>query len=156
VQARWATVDDIAELVRLREVMLDSMGLAVRSDWPPRVADQLRAGLVDGRFFAAVVDGHQHGTLAGSGVGMVWERLAGPDDSGAFGYIQSMATDPSWRRRGVAKAVLELLLDGFIDRGVAKVGLHSTADGEHLYRSLGFTEPRQPELRWVAPSSFRR
>lgn len=136
------------ELVRLRAVMLAGMGLHAGTSWQPTVETQLRSGLDDGRFFAAVVDGDGPGHLAGSGVGMIWERLAGPDDRGAFGYIQSMATDPSWRRRGVARAVIDLLLDGFRARGASRVGLHYTPDGEHLYRSVGFTEPRQPELRW--------
>ena len=148
MDARWATAADVPELVRLRGVMLAAMGLGEDPSWEPAVEAQLRTGLDDGRFFAAVVDGDGPGHLAGSGVGMVWERLAGPGDGGAFGYIQSMATDPSWRRRGVARAVIELLLDGFRARGVTRVGLHYTTDGEPLYRSLGFTEPRQPELRW--------
>ena len=146
MEARLATVDDVPELVRLREVMLESMGRGGDPTWRPIVDAQLRSGLVDGRFFAAVVDGDAG--LAGSGVGMVWERLAGTDDSGWFGYIQSMATDPAWRRRGVARAVLELLLEEFRARGVAKVGLHYTPLGERLYRSVGFREPHQPELRW--------
>jgi GNAT superfamily N-acetyltransferase len=78
----------------------------------------------------------------------VWERLAGPaDDDGRFGYVQSMATDPAWRSTGVARAVLALLLDGFRERGVGRVGLHATRYGEPLYRSVGFVEPRFPELR---------
>jgi len=148
-RARWATVEDVPELVRLREVMLDAMGLGHDTSWPSGVERQLREGLADDRFFAAVVDADgEPGRLAGGGVGMVWERLGGPGDPGRFGYVQSMATDPSWRRRGVARAVLELLLDGFRDRGVVRVGLHYTAEGEPLYRSAGFVEPRQPELRW--------
>ena len=146
VEARWATVDDVAELVRLREVMLAAMGLVADDDWRATVEAQLRTGLPEGRFFAAVVDAPPG--LAGSGIGMVWERLAGPDDGGLFGYVQSMATDPAWRRQGVGRAVLALLLDGFRARGVRRVGLHYTPDGEALYRAAGFTEPRQPELRW--------
>ncbi len=155
MEARWATVDDVEELVRLREVMLDGMGLGGDPTWRPAVEAQLRSGLVDGRYFAAVVDdpsgGGPGGALVGGGVGMVWERLAGPGDEGRLGYVQSMATNPAWRSRGVARAVMTLLLVGFGERGVRKVGLHYTAAGEPLYRSLGFVEPRQPELRWFAP-----
>jgi len=86
----------VPELVRLREVMLDAMGLGHDTSWPPGVDRQLRDGLVDDRFFAAVVDADgAPGRLAGGGV-----------------------------------------------------GLHYTAEGDPLYRSAGFVEPRQPELRW--------
>lgn len=149
MEARWATVDDVDELIRLRQVMLDAMDVPDDPSWRPRVASQLQAGIDDGRFFAAVVESPDgRGGLAGSGVGMVWERLAGPtDDDGRFGYIQSMATDPAWRSQGVARIVLALLLDGFRARGVSRVGLHATQYGDPLYRSVGFVEPRFPELR---------
>lgn len=146
--ARWATVEDVDELVRLREVMLDGMGRGGDPSWRPVVAEQLRVGLPGDRYFAAAVDDPGGGGLVGGGVGMVWERLAGVGDDGRFGYVQSMATNPAWRSRGVARAVMAFLLDGFRARGVHKVGLHYTAAGEPLYRSLGFVEPSQPELRW--------
>jgi ribosomal protein S18 acetylase RimI-like enzyme len=152
LEARWATVDDVEELVRLREVMFEAMGIGGDPSWRPLVAGQLRTGLDRGQYFAAVVDADAPRALAGCGVGMVWDRLAGPDDDGQLGYVQSMATDPAWRSRGVARAVLTLLLDGFRARGVRKVGLHYTPHGEPLYRSMGFVEPRQPELRWFDPT----
>lgn len=150
MNARWATVDDVAELVRLREVMLDAMGRGGHEPWRRTVERQLRTGLVDGRYFAAVVDALDDGPgrLAGGGVGMVWESLAGPDNDGWLGYIQSMATDPRWRRRGVARSVLALLLDGFAARDVHRVALRATSEGEPLYRSVGFIDPHTPELRW--------
>lgn len=148
VHARWATVDDVGELVRLRQVMLDVMDLPPDDRWRPRVAEQLQEGLVDGRYFAAVVDAPNTSGLAGGGIGMVHERLAGPGDDGMLGYVMSMATDPDWRSKGVARSVLGLLLDGFRARGVRRVGLHATPHGEPLYRSFGFVEPRYPELRW--------
>lgn len=146
--ARWATVDDVAELVRLRELMYEAMGVGGDRTWQPSVTRQLREGLVDGRYFAAVVDADAApGRLAGCGIGMVWERLAGPGSAGTLGYIQSMATDPAFRRQGIARRVLTLLLDGFAARGVTSVGLHATTEGEPLYRAAGFAEPRYPELR---------
>ena len=147
MEARWATVDDSAELVRLRQVMFDAMGVGDDASWQPRVLEQHRAGLADGRFFAAVVDAPTGAGLAGGAVGMVWELLGGPGNPGRLGYIQSMATDPEWRGRGVARSVLAHLLDGFRSRGVTRVSLHATAEGEPLYRSVGFAPPGRPELQ---------
>jgi ribosomal protein S18 acetylase RimI-like enzyme len=152
MKARWAGPDDVDELIRLREVMSEAMGTAGDPSWRPVVEQQLRDGLVNGRYFAAVVAADGGPGLAGGGVGMVWERLAGPSDDGRLGYIQSMATDPRFRGLGVARSVLALLMAGFRERGVRKIGLHYTPDGEPLYRSVGFVEPGQPELRYIERS----
>ncbi len=157
---RWADPNDrdIDELVRLRGVMFDGMGLSVPdSGWRAEVAGVLRTGLADGSFFAAVVDapdGPQDGTagLAACGVGMIWIGLPWPGESvGRRGYVQSMATDPRWRRRGYAHAVVKALLDGFAASGVRQVALHASAAGIPLYRTFGFREASYPELVWRAP-----
>jgi GNAT superfamily N-acetyltransferase len=144
-------VDDVDELVRLREVLFDAMGSGgAIAEWSPVVAEQLRTGLADGRFFAAVVDAPSGDGLAGAGGGMVHEVLAGGPSGGRVGHVQSMATDPRWRRHGVGRAVFERLMTGFADRGVVDVALLASADGEALYRSFGFCEPHHRYLRWRA------
>ena len=81
-----------------------------------------------------------------TGAGHVQARTVRPR-----GYVQSMATDPRWRRRGYAQAVVKALLDRFAAAGVRQVGLHASAAGVPLYRSCGFRDPRYPELVWRAP-----
>lgn len=148
---RWAGLDDVDELVRLRRVMFDSMGLAVSPADDEAVAAAFVRGLPTGELFAAVVDSGE-GWLAACGVGMVALRLPGPGNpSGRFGYIQSMVTDERARRRGHARAVLAALLERFDADGVARVDLHATELGEPLYRSFGFVDPRTPELQRPRP-----
>jgi ribosomal protein S18 acetylase RimI-like enzyme len=157
VTARWAdpTDDrDIDELVRLRAVMFDGMGLSIPdSGWRADIAEALRTGLADGSFFAAVVDAPDGaGGLAACGVGMIWIGLPWPGDKvGRRGYVQSMATDPRWRRRGYAHAVVTALLDRFAASGVRQVSLHASEAGVPLPRSLGFRDSRYPELTWRTP-----
>ena len=146
---RWAGVDDVAELVRLRRVMFESMGIEVGGDTDASVAAVLAEGIADGSVFVAVVDGDEPGRLAACGAGMVHRRIPGPGNpSGRFGYVQSMVTDERHRGRGLGRAVLEALMRRFAELGVVKVDLHATAMGAPLYRSIGFTEGPQPELRW--------
>jgi ribosomal protein S18 acetylase RimI-like enzyme len=149
VTVRWAGVDDVAELVRLRGVMFDSMAIAGVAEADRAMAEVLAEGLVSGTFFAAVVDGDEPGRLAACGVGMTAQRIPGPHNpSGRYGYVQSMVTDEAHRGRGFARAVLELLMTRFAADGVVRVDLHATDLGARLYRSMGFTEGPQPELRW--------
>lgn len=149
VTVRWAGLDDVPELVRLRRVMFESMDIAGADGADAAMADVLAEGFATGAFFAAVVDGHEPGTLAACGIGMVSQRVPGPHNpSGRYGYVQSMVTDEAHRGRGLARAVLEQLMARFAADGVVRVDLHATPSGEPLYRSMGFTEGRQPELRW--------
>lgn len=148
---RWATEDDVDELVRLRRVMFAAMGDDMDEAVGSAVADALRRGLADGTFFAAVVDAEDGGTLAACGIGMVAQRVPGPGNpSGRWGYIQSMVTDERCRRQGHARRVLHALLERFVADGVTRVELHATPEGEPLYRSVGFVPGRQPELGWAA------
>lgn len=149
VTVRWAGVDDVPELVRLRRVMFESMAIEGTDEADVAMAVVLADGFASGAFFAAVVDGDAAGTLAACGIGMTSQRVPGPHNpTGRYGYVQSMVTDEAHRGRGFARAVLEQLMARFAADGVVRVDLHATPSGEALYRSMGFTEGQQPELRW--------
>lgn len=144
---RRATLADIDDLVRLRGVMFDAMGVDTGGDWRAACADVLRRCLADGTMAAYVVE--EGGAVVACGVGMLAQRLPGPrNPSGRYGYVQSMATDPHARRRGHAHAIFAALLEWFRAEGVVSVGLHATEAGSRVYRSFGFSDPRHPELTW--------
>jgi ribosomal protein S18 acetylase RimI-like enzyme len=87
--------------------------------------------------------------VAGGGVGSIWQGPPGPGNpDGRRGYIYSMATNPEWRGRGIARGVVTALLDWFVAEGITAVDLHATAEGEPVYRALGFTDRSYPELSW--------
>ncbi|MFI6158691.1 GNAT family N-acetyltransferase [Micromonospora sp. PTRAS2] len=67
------------------------------------------------------------------------------------GYVFNVVTDPAYRRRGYSRACLEALLDWCRKHGVGKVDLRASADGEPLYRSLGFVPTPGPTLRLPLP-----
>jgi len=61
--------------------------------------------------------------------------------SGARGYIVSMAVEPSARRRGVGRALLDAVSRRLEEQGVATVILHvdtNNAEAIALYRGAGF------------------
>jgi GNAT superfamily N-acetyltransferase len=143
---RLATADDAVEVVRLACVMFESMGMPPTDDvWRAMAVERFTARLpIDA---AAVVVDHPdaRGRLVASGVGTISTRLPTPTNpSGATGYVQWVATDDEFRGRGYARAVMSGLLDWFEARDVPAVELHSTKMGEHLYRSLGFSEGTGP------------
>ncbi|HET6952241.1 MAG TPA: GNAT family N-acetyltransferase, partial [Acidimicrobiales bacterium] len=149
---RPATLDDVDELVRLRWVMMEALGVRDEPSWRPACARLLTATLADGTT-AAVVAEHPDaaGRLVACGVGRILVRLPGPrTPDGRYGHIASMVTEPAWRRRGLASGIVQGLLDWFAGQGVRKVDLHASPEGAPVYRALGFTEGEFPELGRLA------
>jgi len=147
--ARPATLADVDELVRLRQLMFDSMGVvAPDPGWVESCRRHVREQLGTEALYGAVVDHPDETGAVASGLVEFQRRVPGAQNvRGRTAYVSSIATDEAFRRRGAARAVLVLLLDEVRQRGVEVVDLHATAVGEGLYRELGFAPRPQPELR---------
>lgn len=65
--------------------------------------------------------------------------------SGTNAYIMNMYTRPEYRRRGIARKTLDLLVQEARDRGVAAISLEATAMGRPLYEAYGFI-PMEHEM----------
>ncbi|NBM15586.1 GNAT family N-acetyltransferase [Streptomyces sp. GC420] len=162
--ARRATPEDAEELLRLRQVMIDSLwgpgtrdtegstGPAGASDgWHAESLPTVRARLADpaGDFAAFVVDHPARpGGLAALAAGTIEYRIGrSGNPHGRVGHVFSVATDPGRRRRGHARACVEALLGWFRERGVPTVDLNASAEAEPLYASLGFVRKPDPSMR---------
>jgi GNAT superfamily N-acetyltransferase len=147
VTIRPARPEDAADVVRLASIMYGSMGLDVSGpEWRDEAerAVRERSGSGDCAVFVAE-DGGRPVALGGVTLAT---RLPGPGvPSARYAYIQWMATEPAFRRRGHARGVFEAIIEWVRERGVANLELHATAEGEQLYRQYGFDDPRYPQLR---------
>ncbi|MEV7343796.1 GNAT family N-acetyltransferase [Streptomyces sp. NPDC093544] len=149
---RRALPEDAEEVLRLRQVMLDSVfGPDSPGTWHAESLPTVRGRLADpdGDFAAFVIDHPDRpGTLAALVAGTIDYRIGhAGDPQGAIGYVFSVATDPDARRRGYARASLETILGWFRERGVMTVDLNATTEGEPLYASLGFVRKPDPSMR---------
>ena len=151
-----ATEADAAEVGRLACVMFVSMGMDDPGDaWRTMSAEHFARRV--GRDAVAVVVDHPTipARIVSSGAATVSTRLPTPmNPTGAYGYVQWVATEDDFRGRGCARAVMTTMLEWFDARG-GEVELHATKSGEPLYRSLGFWEGNgAPSLRrrpWDPP-----
>ncbi|MET7359721.1 GNAT family N-acetyltransferase [Streptomyces sp. NPDC005562] len=153
---RRATPEDAEELIRLRQVMIDSV-FAVRSgaesdtSWHAESLVTLRRRLrePEGDFAAFVVDHPERpGGLAALVVGTIEYRIGRVGNAhGRVGHVFSVATDPDQRRKGHARACMEALLDWFRARGTGQVDLNASAEAEPLYSALGFVRKPDPSMR---------
>jgi GNAT superfamily N-acetyltransferase len=158
VDTRRAGVGDAAELMRLRSVMMAEVrpGAAGPESWlvPGIAVLERMLGDQDDTMAAFVVDRPAEPGLAACVVGMIDQRLPGPNDpTGLRGYVLNVATDPAYRRRGFSRACMTALLDWYTRRGIGAIDLRASAAGEPLYASLGFVRNRDPGMRLINPAS---
>lgn len=150
---RRALPDDADEVLRLRQVMIDSVfsGDSSATDWHVESLPVLRERLAepDGDFAAFVVDRPDRpGALAALAAGTLEYRIGkASNPRGRVGYVFSVATDPDARRRGYARACMAELLEWFREREVGQVDLTASAEAQPLYESLGFARTGDPFMR---------
>jgi ribosomal protein S18 acetylase RimI-like enzyme len=152
---REAVEADIPELVRLRAVLFADLagtwGAAPPGgQWRQACAAALTAALAD-ESMRVIVSGPGPG-LACCGIGAIDRRLPSPfNPGGQIGHVFGIVTDPAHRGHGHARAVTQELLDWFDRHGITRVDLNASPDGQHLYRSLGFTGHPDPTLSRTRP-----
>ncbi|MFG3123030.1 GNAT family N-acetyltransferase [Streptomyces sp. NPDC048208] len=151
---RRALPEDAREVLRLRQVMIDSVsGGGDAGTWHEESLPALRTRLADpdDTFAAFVVDHPERaGTLAALAAGTVEYRIGRESNPlGTVGFVFSVATDPGTRRRGYSRACMDELLAWFRERGARQIQLTASADARPLYEALGFKPKPDPlmELR---------
>lgn len=149
VEVRRAGETDVADLVRLRRMMWEAMGVG---DVPHLdAADKAAAAY----FSAAIAAGTFHGWLAvteagtavGAGGVVIDQHPPGPRNlSGRIGYVMNLVTDPRYRRRGIGRRIMYAILGWLEEQGVRHVALHATDVGRPLYDELGFVDSNEMRL----------
>lgn len=147
---RRATADDVPTLVRLRL----AFDLELAGELAPDRAAEHRAEVEayladrvpDGRFLAWVAeaaDGARDGAQLIGMAGMI--PLDRPPHPGSRhrgeGFVFNVYTVPGWRRRGVARALMEAAIAHARAAGLRRVLLRTSEAGRPVYRALGFVDP---------------
>ncbi|MDP9101152.1 MAG: GNAT family N-acetyltransferase [Actinomycetota bacterium] len=150
---RRATVEDAAELMRLRGLMHEAMGTGAQDPaWRARCTEAFSRRLATEEFVAFVVPGD--GRLVSCGCGWLEEHLPAPNQfDGRRGHIASMSTEPAHQRKGHARAVFAALMGWFAERDIPRVDLRATDDGRPLYESFGFQVLGGATMAWLAPGN---
>jgi ribosomal protein S18 acetylase RimI-like enzyme len=143
IKIRQATITDIPDLVRLRRMMFEAMGF----DDPQKLAagDAAAADY----FAQAIPSGEFQGWLAITPAGeavstsglVIDQHPPGPGNlSGKTGYIMNVVTHPAYRRRGLARRLVQITLAWLEEQGIQRAELHTTDMGRPLYEELGFAD----------------
>lgn len=70
--------------------------------------------------------------------------------TGRTGTVLNVYTNPRYRRRGLARQIMESLLLDAIEKNLSVVELKSTEDGYQLYKSVGFADEisKYHSMKW--------
>lgn len=100
-------------------------------------AEWLRPRIADGHYIGRLVevDGQ---VIAGAGAVLLDWGATWLDPNPVKARLVNVFTAPEFRRRGLARSVVDEVLEVLRHRGVRSVSLAATPEAENLYVSLGF------------------
>lgn len=148
VAIRQATPADIPEVLRQRRAMYEAMGYAdafALEAMSARSTEYLAKAMADGSFRAWLACVARR--AVGGGAVLISPWLAHPDDLECRrATILNVYVDPEFRRRGIARSLMQTILTWCKGEGLARVTLHASDAGRPLYESLGFEASNEMRL----------
>ena len=149
ITIREASSPDIPEILRQRCAMYQDMGTKdpdVLNAMAKLSAGYLERAMADGVFRAWLACDGDHVVAGGAVVITPW--LAHPYDLECRrATILNVYTSPDYRLRGLARKIMQTIIDWCTAEGFARVTLHASEDGRHLYESLGFEASNEMRLK---------
>jgi GNAT superfamily N-acetyltransferase len=155
---RRATVRDAAVIAAHRVAMFNDMGHIRTADLADRLLTASTAALSevlrDGTYVGWLAVDADRRVIAGAGAHFKPQlpRISHGGrhvSAGPVPLVVNVYTDPQWRRRGVARALMKELMEWAMACGYDRVVLHASDAGKSLYESLGFMPTN--EMRWTSP-----
>ena len=141
VTIRKVTERDIPELVRQRRMMFEAMGFnnSQRLTLTEQESQKFFLERISGNKFHGWVAVTKAGKIVCNAGIIIDQHPPGPINlSGKIAYIFNLFTLPEFRSQGIAKRIMQAILEWIKDVGIDIVTLHATEEGEELYNNLGF------------------
>jgi Acetyltransferases len=149
IKIREIGPDEVELLTNYRLAYLTELQGEQTDEYQQKLRDDLNAyfrqALAEDRFFAYLAE--LKGEILSFGA-MVIKKIPGDFNQSSYleGDILNMFTIPVARRNGISAMILQQLINEARNRGISKISLHTSKDGEKLYRKYGFSEPGYPVL----------
>jgi GNAT superfamily N-acetyltransferase len=151
---RQATLSDAAVIAHHRVSMFRDMGevptQALAAELLEASQAELAALLRAGSYVGWLAVGAHNEVLAGAGVHIrpTLPRITheGRVAAGPLPLAVNVYTEPGSRRRGIARALMQAMMEWAKAQGFDRLLLHASDGARPLYRSLGFAPTN--EMRW--------
>jgi GNAT superfamily N-acetyltransferase len=145
---RQATPGDIPALLHHRQGMYEDMGYkdaeqmsAMRGVCQPYLAQSLATGTIQAWL---ACEGEK---VVAGGMVLISPWPAHPyDQQCRRATILNMFTEPEFRRRGIARRLMQIMIEWCRNQGFVHVTLHASDEGRPLYEELGFVATNEMRL----------
>jgi len=145
---RPATISDIETILHHRRSMYLDMGVATPQSaalLEPASRTFFEAALPTGGYYGLLVE-VEGAVVAGGGV-LLADWPGSPSNREAKrAWILNVYVEKAWRKRGLARLVMESLVDWCRAQGFKSVSLHSSDEGRGLYEKMGFRPTNEMRL----------
>lgn len=146
---REATLNDLPLLIEQRRHMYQDMGYPDNTrmeDMEHAFGLWLHDNLEDGHYRNWIVETTDGQIAAGAGLWLVEWPPQMMDFSPYRGYIMNVYTEPGFRKRGLARQLVQTILSWCSAQGIHTVSLHASPEGRPVYESLGFCPSNEMRL----------
>jgi len=146
---RAATVADLDVIVHHRRAMFRSMGTADEAalDRSGREAAAFLAqALPSGAYRGWLVETPAGQVVAGAGLCVLQVPGSPRNPSGRYAYLMSLYVEQEHRRRGIARRLMQTMIEWARSQGIIQLALHASDQGRPLHESLGFKPTNEMRL----------
>lgn len=137
IEYRRLQKDDLPSFITMRINQLREEGATEDIDLRPALLDYYTRHMADGTFVSwLAVDGER--IVGTSGMSFVEKPPYFGCPSGKMGLLSSMFTAPEYRRQGIARKLLSLVVEEARNYGCGTVQITASNMGVLLYTDFGF------------------
>ena len=143
INIRTATKDDIEYLMSSRLEMLRVVNnLSEDYVYSDEMINESREYFLNGDHITVLA---MDGDMVIGCASMSFIRIMPTFDhpTGKRAHLMNVYTRHEYRRRGIARKMVEILIDETWKRGATEISLDSTESGRPLYESLGFDDSKE-------------
>jgi GNAT superfamily N-acetyltransferase len=156
---RFATTDDAGIIGWHRARMFQDMGLVpdeLFESFQTKALDRLGSAVASGDYFGWLASERNASQKIIAGAGVIIREVPPfplrhkngkiTIAEGRQGLIVNVFTEPEWRRRGLAKLLMNTIIAWSREQHLDGLVLHASDDGRDLYEQLGFVPTEEMRL----------
>ena len=149
-QIRPATIEDLPHLLHHRRSMYQAMGHtdSAMLDEVVRISTlYFTDAIPSGRYCGWLAEAESR-VVGGGGI-VLNDWPAHPRESfPRRAWILNMFVESEFRRRGIARRLMDTMIEWCRANGFRNVSLHASQEGRPLYESMGFKPTNEMRLEW--------
>ena len=140
IYTRIATKNDIEDLMNSRFEMLRVVNdLSDDYEYSEEIITESREYFLNGDHITVLAfDGDE--VIGCASMSFIWIMPTFDHLTGKRAHLMNVYTRSEYRRQGIARKMVDMLIEETWKKGVTEISLDTTSSGRPLYESMGFTD----------------